>query len=75
MAQGAKNWGCTVASKSKKGNFHRTFLFHSTKKTGGARAPCGPPVPPPLQYTNILSKVIRVTPSLKQDFTKGMVPS
>ena len=47
MAQGAKNWGCTIASRSKKGKFQKSFCF-LLLKNWGARAPCAPPIPPPL---------------------------
>ena len=47
MAQGAKNWGCTIPSRSNKGKISEDFLVPSAKKLGvHVYVPCAPPVQP-----------------------------
>ena len=43
MAQGAKNWGCTIPSRSNKGKISEDFLVPFAKKLGVHVHPVYPP--------------------------------
>ena len=62
MAQGARNWGCTVASRSKKRKILVEILFPSPKKTGGARAPWATPVLPSLTLVSLRIIISKLAP-------------
>ena len=42
MVQGAKNWGCMIASRSSKGKISEDFLVPSSKKLGVRMHPVHP---------------------------------
>jgi len=54
-----KTGGARLHQGEKRENFRRVFVSFS-QKIGGARAPCAPPVPPPLQkiYVPLVNKLL-----------------